>query len=151
MTSAGRVLSYVYLSIEFDASLTLRHASLITSPVNYSRLSSSHQSPAHLSISSSRLLLPLTARRLAPLLRRHERDHLPRAHLLLRREARGGPARQPPRGLLPPLEGRLRQQAARAHDAYFVLEQVRFVGAQAGGRGRGVSALCAQLWERAEE
>lgn len=63
-----------------------------------------------------------TARRLATLLRRPQRHHLPRPHLLLRRKARRGPARQPPRGLPPPLESRLRQQAAKTHSVDAVLE-----------------------------
>ncbi|KAH8111812.1 G-protein alpha subunit-domain-containing protein [Phellopilus nigrolimitatus] len=47
----------------------------------------------------------LSAAGAGAVLRRHQRDHLPRADLRVRREARGGPLREPPRGLVPPLEG----------------------------------------------
>ncbi len=81
------------------------------------------------------LRITLLARRLAALLRRHERHHIPRPDLLLRREARRGPARQLPRRLVPPLEGHLREQASRQHNADPLPEQVRLVGEEAeGGR-----------------
>ncbi len=65
---------------------------------------------------------------------------------MLRREARGGPARQRPRRLIPPLEGCLREQAPQQDHADLVSEQVRLVGEEAG-RGGGVSAPCVELWE----
>jgi hypothetical protein len=66
-----------------------------------------------------------TAGGMVPLLRRRERDHLPRADLVLRREARGGPAGEPARGQLPAVAGGVRAQVAPAHADDPLPQQVR--------------------------
>src|SRR6202045_4250735 len=86
---------------------------------------------------------------MVPLLRRRERDHLPRADLVLRREARGGPAREPARGQLPAVAGGVRVQVARAHADDPLPQQVRHPRPEAAPR-RPHQGQRAQLW-RSEE